>query len=404
MCENHKRTYGIELEGYTDENIRGNHVQDWKLIDDGSLNDSSEECDNCCDGDYECSECWGNGSHECSDCNGGSEVPCGTCDCTGYVDCDECKGEGGHWINEGEEDEEWIDCNNCYDGKIDCDDCNSSGYVDCDTCNARGSIDCEDCDGSGRIECSECDGRGYYDSYDGEGYGVECVSGICEEGDFEPISQIFNYINRYKWKVDETCGTHVHIGGDDLQASDLSKLAILCNIVEPMIYGTLSRHRFYTNYCKKTKRDMVEYLIPKGDTITLQELADKYYGYSVNINGSFSKYQSERYYGLNLHSWFYRKTIEFRYFDGTESEEQSKGWIDLCIKLVDFAKHTSFEQLQVIGKEFHSVDSLEELIAKVKTLLGLEYNFTPYNNGIYAESKGNIASQLRRTHIITRAV
>jgi hypothetical protein len=381
MCENHKRTYGIELEGYTNECIRGNIVLGWKLVGDGSLNDDRYECDYCNgNGEYEheCQECNGAGNDECEECCGSGEIPCGECDCSGMID-----------------DE--------YGISIDCPECEGNGYVTCYECGGDGSFECTNCGGSGYYddECEECGGSGYY----GDGLsGVECVSGICEEGNYDSISHIFDYIGRYDWTVNGDCGTHVHIGGEDLQASDLSKLYILANVVEPMIYGTLPSERIEGSYAKKTYNDKVDYLINIGDKITLQQLANTYYGYNVRLDYSFARYSDARYYGLNLHSWFYRKTVEFRYFEGCDNKEQAIAWIDLCIKLVDFAKYVSFDQLKVIGSDLFTVENLTEYIEKVRELLGLEYYFRPYSNYAYEIAKRNLASVFTNASVIERAV
>lgn len=433
MCKNHVRTYGIELEGYTSENIRGNWVTGWDLVSDGSLDDGAEECEYCngngtrereCQecygsGDYECGDCEGYGDNECETCNGNGEVLCGKCDGYGEIDCLTCNGDGTYETDCGE----ILDCINCLGkGKITCDDCECSEYVECPNCEGNGRIDCEACSSNGRIDCEECSGNGYFDSEceecggSGEygdsdsGYGVECVSGIIDEGEYDSIDKIFNYIENYNWFVNGDCGTHVHIGASDLDEIDLSKLYILQNIIEPFIYGISPSDRIDGTFAKRTNTDMVNKLIRIGDSISLQEIANMYYGYSVNVNGCFDKYDRARYYGLNLHSWFYRRqkgsgsTIEFRYFEGCDDKEQAKAWIDLCVKLVDFAKYTTFKQLMVIGSEFNSVGSLTDYIAKVKELLDLGYNFTPYSAYAYDIAKRNIANCFNSTTAINRAV
>jgi hypothetical protein len=422
MCQNHNqnkglkvlRTYGIELEGYTPDSIRGNYVKGWNLISDGSLNDGRYECEYC-EGngnrDYECSDCYGHGHRECyhcdgysdvecEDCCGGGEVPCDNCDCTGYVD-----GEDG----------EQVYCPVCEGSQyVSCSTCDGDGRVECGVCEGEGNIECEECGGSGEVEgeCNECYGSGYQGD-DEDGCGVECVSGVLNEGEYDSIDTIFDYISREDWFVNDDCGTHVHVGASDLESSDLAKLAILQNIVEPMIFGTLDEYRMSTNYCKKTNHAMVDAYIDTfmqdGD-VTLQQVANFYYGYDVDLERSFGKYDHARYYGLNLHSYFYRQskngspTVEFRYFEGCDDRELAKAWIDLCIKLVDFAKHSTFEQLLVIGRELFLVDDSDEYVAKVKELLGLEYDFEVKSDWSFAESKRNMASHLRTTHIITRAV
>lgn len=403
MCQENKRTYGIELEGYTENNIRGDYVEGWQLISDGSLEDGDGECDYCGghgERDYECSECWGNGREECSECRGSGEVDCPECHGAGNHECDTCCG-GGEVPNEEGDYETCPDCDGV--GHHDCEDCDY-GEVTCGECDGDGELECNRCEGNGEIneECDECDGRGGYG--DGNGYGVECVSNVCTEGDYEPLDKIFNYIERYNWTVNTDCGTHVHIGANDLTPQDLSKLTILMNIIEPIVYGTVSSHRTHTHFCKRTQRDMVQYLITQGENITLQEIANTYYGYTVRLDGNFNKYDSARYYGLNLHSYFYRQTLEFRYFDGTDCKELAQAWIDLCIKLVDFAKHTTFEQLIVIGQDFYKVDDLDLMIGKLETLLGLEYNFRPISNVGFEVGMRNVANQFRVVERLDRAV
>jgi hypothetical protein len=46
------------------------------------------------------------------------------------------------------------------------------------------------------------------------------------------------------------------------------------------------------------------------------------------------RYNPTRYRGLNLHSFNYRGTIEFRYFDGTLNPADIKAWGTLCLRLV----------------------------------------------------------------------
>jgi hypothetical protein len=406
VCENHKRTYGIELEGYTDRNIRGDYVRGFKLIEDGSLEDDSEreDCDDCngegtveCD----CSCCDGCGEMECEDCCGSCEVPCSNCDCTGKVECEYCDGHGYY-----EDGDESVDCLHCLgSGEIECETCEQSGYVPCETCEGSGNVTCVSCGGDRTFTetCDNCSGRGYFpESVDK--YGVECVSGICEEGNYEPLDVIFNYIEGYSWSVNEDCGTHVHIGASDLSAEELSRLYILTNLVEPMIYGTLPSDRINGTYAKMTSPLTVDYLINRGNQVTMQQVADIYYGYVVNIDGYFQKYDSSRYYGLNFNSYFFRKTVEFRYFEGCDDIDMAKAWIDMCIKIVDFAKYSTFEQLMTIGRELYLTHGVSNYIDKVKELIGVEYDFPNENFYSYDLSKNNIAGSFRSDSVITRAV
>jgi hypothetical protein len=47
-----------------------------------------------------------------------------------------------------------------------------------------------------------------------------------------------------------------------------------------------------------------------------------------------SHHDSARYCGVNLHSWFYRKTIEFRVFNSSLNPERVQGYIGMCMAMV----------------------------------------------------------------------
>jgi len=64
----------------------------------------------------------------------------------------------------------------------------------------------------------------------------------------------------------------------------------------------------------------------------------------------------------------------------------------LCIKLVEFAKYTTFDQLMVIGKTLFMIVDLKEYISRVEELLGLEHCFIPKNKKSFLYSKQNMSS------------
>jgi len=179
----------------------------------GSLEGSTDECDECdegyvrcemeCDnGTIYCNECE-NGYIECEDCDSDGEVTCGECEGEGQlqcpqenlglcqdgeVECDECNGTGKN--DNGEE------CDECDGrGKTTCDVCDGNEVVDCDFCN-DGWVTCDECGGEGSFECQECEYQGY--SYcqdcDNDGYNS------CEEcsGEWEATNcqshEVVNFV------------------------------------------------------------------------------------------------------------------------------------------------------------------------------------------------------------------
>lgn len=404
MCKIN-RTFGVELEGYTDHDIEGERNYGWSMVEDGSLSSSDNECYDCSGRGYvyeTCETCSGRDYVDCPDCDGSQTIQCNCCDGSGNIEvrCDDCDGEGRTLFSDDDE----CECENCNGNgtvTVECEDCYGEGTVECDNCDSDGEVSCPECCGNSEqeVECENCGGSGNH----GGAYGVECVSPILNHGEYESIDKIFNYIDGYGWNTDSSCGTHVHVGGKDLNVLALRNLALLTNVFEPIIYGMVDSNRYTNTYCDSINTEFINKLLNLGDNIELWQLCNAYYDtnradsdeWFEDNEYDFDKYEDERYYGLNLHSWFYRKTIEFRYFNGTESKYDVKQWVDLCVKLVEFAKNTTLEQVLVIAKDFDKVGNLQESAKMLSELLGLESNISAYNTYEYNGCKRRVVERLK---------
>ena len=65
---------------------------------------------------------------------------------------------------------------------------------------------------------------------------------------------------------------------------------------------------------------------------------------------------------MNLHSWFYRGTVEFRLAAGTTNATKIVNWAILCASLLDWAEKHTDEELAALPS-----DSLEALLAVAPT-------------------------------------
>ena len=61
-----------------------------------------------------------------------------------------------------------------------------------------------------------------------------------------------------------------------------------------------------------------------------------------------SKYNDCRYFGFNLHSLFYRDTIEFRYHAGTIEPEKIMSWSKLLRSILIYVRY-SYNKGDVLG-------------------------------------------------------
>ena len=73
----------------------------------------------------------------------------------------------------------------------------------------------------------------------------------------------------------------------------------------------------------------------------------KYFNSEVNCRKGH-KYNDKRYYGLNLHSYFFRRTLEVRYHSATFNYDKIANWIWFHLFVVDFVSGKGLAQLRDI--------------------------------------------------------
>jgi hypothetical protein len=166
---------------------------------------------------------------------------------------------------------------------------------------------------------------------------------------------------------DNSCGMHVHVDASDYSQWDLRKLIMLWAGVESTMYELIARQRWGNIYCAVSSGRYVRALL-SDDTIVVAGNEDNPEEVGKSLNPAHSwgeriaqavyehhgrdicgrggegkrlKYNQSRYHGLNLHSYFFRKTIEVRLFESTGSTETLKNWPLVCGNIVDFASRST---------------------------------------------------------------
>lgn len=346
------RTFGVELEGYCNTDIRDDRHGKWEFKEDGSLSDESDRCHHC-DGD-------GYNHESCSDCDGTGQVSCDYCE-EGSNDCEDCDGSGCYT------DEDGIDC--------ECENCEGKGYVYCEECS-HGEVECSECSGEGYTveNCEDCGGEGYVREGN---YGTECVSDILTmENGKEALDELFDYINDYGWETNDDCGTHIHVGANDLTGYDMAKLTLLTHTLEPVIYG-MNDGRYNNSFCKKIRNSTIEELL---DMENIEEL-NKYRFLNFWDEAS----DRNRYFGLNFQSYNRHETVEFRYFMGSDDKKEVMAWSELVVKLVELSKHTTLQQVFSIISEIESVGDFNDKVDLMKELLEIDYKFDYKDSDSYRD-------------------
>lgn len=189
---------------------------------------------------------------------------------------------------------------------------------------------------------------------------------------FRHVEDVCNALADADAEVNSDCGMHVHVDARDLKWLDLHKLCILYGKFEEALFKMLPRSRQNSNWCKRSKD---QYRLPEWGTFK-QQLLERLYGhsfpagskgskpYTTYKNGKqvfcerSSKYESCRYYALNLHSFFYRGTVEFRHAAGTTNTNKVKNWALVCGYIVDAASKMSLADINALP-----LNSTEALLA-----------------------------------------
>jgi hypothetical protein len=185
-------------------------------------------------------------------------------------------------------------------------------------------------------------------SLSGSDHSGEVVSPVLEYGDIEQLQEVVRAIRKVGGRADHSCGIHVHVDGGRFDAKAASNLAKMVHKQERLIEHALrvSDSRL-SRYCQPIDADFMTRL-GRRKPRTKEDLSFAWYGrHDVRPE----RYCPTRYRGLNLNSYFYRGTIEFRYFNGTLHAGEVKAYIHLVLGLA--AKALTVKSASEKRREFN---------------------------------------------------
>lgn len=182
---------------------------------------------------------------------------------------------------------------------------------------------------------------------DGSVSGGEMVSPplmIDEPADREQVTRAIEAIKAAGAYTDPSAGIHVHIDGSGMDATQVAAVARIFTKFEDCIY------RVASSGWETMRAGAVGFAGPlpynRAQRIarakTEDQVARAYYGAANGTNVAYrmtAHHDGARYCGLNLHSWFYRKTIEFRVFNSSLNPERVQGYIGMCMAMVQDARN-----------------------------------------------------------------
>jgi hypothetical protein len=165
---------------------------------------------------------------------------------------------------------------------------------------------------------------------------AEIVSPILTYADMEMLQTVVRAARAAGARTDDSCGIHVHVDGANFTAKSVLNLVNMVHKQERLIERALgvSGERL-RRWCKPIDAQFVASL---GNPRTIDDLKAAWYrSQGATESAASEHYNFTRYHGVNLHSLFYRGTIEFRYFDATLHAGEVKAYVQLCLALADAA-------------------------------------------------------------------
>lgn len=188
-------------------------------------------------------------------------------------------------------------------------------------------------DGSIRVERK----RGSrYERGGGSEYRVELVSPKLTYGEIPKLQEVIRTLRKAGAVVNDSCGLHIHIDAANHNRQSLKNLLSIMFSKEDILFKALqvNESRIHS-YCKRVREPMLQKArrLSGEETTDLTRLENIWYEDFDSRDSRNTHYNASRYYALNLHSVFYRGTVEFRLFNATLHAGIVKAYVHLCLAM-----------------------------------------------------------------------
>lgn len=168
-------------------------------------------------------------------------------------------------------------------------------------------------------------------------YGVELISPILSGiNGLLQVYKAFKFLRDIEGiDIDKSCGLHVHHGvaHDVFNCKELQKLVRIVHCYEEDFYLLIPGNRQNAETCRPMEIDVEAFLNVCESEAGAKNCRIKHLWYSPENrydaeSARNPRYDKTRYHGLNLHSYWYRSTIEFRHHSSVlENIDEAMQWI-----------------------------------------------------------------------------
>ena len=329
----------------------------------------------------------GNGRYICQSCYGDNYITCA--DCYGIVSA-----ETTHYCGHCQE----TYCENCYNNNHQHQDNGgvqsrevSSKFLQSATAKNMVHNRCVGVE----IEVEQCSDRyaitddlpqmvGVSEDRSLDSSGIEIQTPPASGAKFEKVvKDTLKVISRYGCHATMNCGLHIHIDARDVRynPTKLSKILRAYYAVEPLLFAMLPKSRYENRYCKPLRQNYTyEELITRG-LDKLERIWYKEPDKDTRNRMKRTKYDEKgtRYAGLNLHSLFYRGSVEVRYHSGTTDWNKIRHWTILNLCIVEYAiNHYQEKEIKALSLELQERAQASKLLSKIAKIVRIPNSTKKY--------------------------
>lgn len=199
-------------------------------------------------------------------------------------------------------------------------------------------------------------------------YRVEFVTPPLNYSDIELLQNIIRKLRENGAKAHSSCGIHIHVDGANHIAVSLRRLVNFMTARQDLIYEALQIGDRESNWCHKLNKTLLD-AMKKDKNLTKEKAEEIWYsrandGYCGGID--HQHYNSTRYHGVNLHSFFTKGTVEFRLFNSTLHAGKIKAYIQFCLAVSAWAI-TSQEKIVFRSMEGYSPEQKVTIMRNILT-------------------------------------
>jgi hypothetical protein len=155
----------------------------------------------------------------------------------------------------------------------------------------------------------------------------------------DTLQQVVRNLYKAGARVNESCGTHVHVGTTRYTPASLRNIANIIYSKQDLLYQALGVENGANRigYCKKLENDFITRINFKPPKTMPDFMEQVYLGYGGAANNMNCHYSRARYYGVNFHSLNTHHTIEFRLYNASLHAGYVRTYVILSIAIVNQA-------------------------------------------------------------------